>query len=575
MLLSQWLGRPRSRTRRPAARRAPRLALERLEDRTLLTFTVQATPPRAGVNSLDLVAADLNFDGLADVATADGTYAPAFEPNGTVSILRNTTTATTITFADAVRFPVGQVPSRIAAGDFNRDGKPDLLTLNVARNPLTTSPPTEGSVSVLLNTTAAAGGLITFSGAASLPTGYDPNALVVADFNADGALDFAVANVDTRKDQVGGVSVYLGNGDGTFGAPVGSPGGMNPNGLAVGDFNLDSIPDLVVLNAISQSVRFLRGVGNGTFVLTPFVLELEYRPFQAAAGDVNLDGKMDVLVTDAGDFTDPFFPVGGSVQVLRGNGDGTFALGTRNDTPNPSSVTAGDFNGDTFPDFATTSARLNLGIPPFFQVTYRLGNGDGTFRPLVTHSVLDTGPSSVTAADFNGDRKPDLAASSQEPGCLFTACDSRVSLLRSNFAVAATPPAAPTGLGVTAGADRLTLGWIDNSNNETGFVVERSADGSTFVPIATVGPNVTTFTNYLSSGTFSYRVKAVNLVGESGYSNVDSGTVGGGPTPPASNATVLYWETDPRWIGWVIYPGPGVGGADRWTDPGFGGALVA
>src|SRR5262249_18461693 len=125
--------------------------------------------------------------------------------------------------------------------------------------------------------------------------------------------------------------------------------------------------------------------------------------------------------------------------------------------------------------------------------------------------------------------------------------EGTVAILRSNFATANTVPAAPGGLNVASGSDRLTLTWADNSNNETGFAIERSSDGRTFVPIGVVGPNVTTFVNYLSSGTFSYRVKAFNLVGESDYSNVASGSVGGSTPGPLTvtgtgGGDIIYLE---------------------------------
>mgnify|MGYP001163297831 CR=1 FL=1 len=87
----------------------------------------------------------------------------------------------------------------------------------------------------------------------------------------------------------------------------------------------------------------------------------------------------------------------------------------------------------------------------------------------------------------------------------------------TNTAQVAVPslPAAPTDLTATLQfGPQIALAWTDNANNETGFMVERSINGGAFAPIATLGANATTYpdTTVLAATTYSYRVKAVNLV---------------------------------------------------------------
>jgi FtsP/CotA-like multicopper oxidase with cupredoxin domain len=93
----------------------------------------------------------------------------------------------------------------------------------------------------------------------------------------------------------------------------------------------------------------------------------------------------------------------------------------------------------------------------------------------------------------------------------------------ATFGTAAlTPPAAPTNLTATLQVGpQAMLTWIDNSNDETGFVIERSVDGSIFSILAQVGTGITSYTDStISAGsTFTYRVKAVNSAGSSTYSN--------------------------------------------------------
>jgi hypothetical protein len=93
---------------------------------------------------------------------------------------------------------------------------------------------------------------------------------------------------------------------------------------------------------------------------------------------------------------------------------------------------------------------------------------------------------------------------------------------------------APTNLVATAvSSTQITLSWIDNSDNETGFKVERSRNGTTFSQLARRGANVTTFSNtgLAASTTYYYRVCAYNSGGNSAYSNVASATTLPSSTP--------------------------------------------
>ncbi len=277
-----------------------------------------------------IAVADFNGDGKPDLAVVNFGDWTAWlllgNGDGTFQAAKN------IYFASG-----GGFPWYIAEGDFNGDGKADLVITNYGDN----------SVSVLLGN-----GDGTFQAPKTFPVGTHPGLVAVGDFNGDGKPDLAVSNVDS-----GTVSVLLGNGDGTFLPALDFPVGPNPWYFTVGDFNGDGILDLAVSDygcsldcntSPSNTVTVLLGNGNGTFRPAPS-LTVGNGPAGVTVGDFNGDGKLDLAVANVNENT---------LSVLLGNGDGTFQAPHTFADPgmtHPYFVAVGDFNGDGKPDLVVTN----------------------------------------------------------------------------------------------------------------------------------------------------------------------------------------------------------------------------
>jgi hypothetical protein len=269
---------------------------------------------------------DFNGDGHPDLAVTNN-------DSNSVSILLGNGDGT---FQPAINYAVGIAPHGLAVGDVNGDGLPDVVVANGG-----------GNVSVLLGN-----GDGSFQSATAYTVGSTAWSVAIADFNGDGYPDLAAAN------GLGGssISVLLGNGDGSFQAAQHYAAGLTPRAVAVGDFNGDGIPDLAVANAPSSglaSVSVVLGNGDGSFQ-APVSYAVGFNPKAVAVGDLDGDGDLDLITGNYGSDT---------VSVVRGNGDGTFQPAVSYPAgAGPISVAVGDFNGDGAPDLAVADDISNHGL---------------------------------------------------------------------------------------------------------------------------------------------------------------------------------------------------------------------
>jgi hypothetical protein len=387
------------------------------------TFQVPETIGLPAGSEPEAIVAGNFGNGLTDLAVADtGTSA--------VSILMNNGNGT-FQVLSPIQLP-GVGPVSITAGDFEENGRLDLAVADFL----------SGDVTILSN--QGAGNFVPLT-PITLPPGSTPVSVVSGDFGT-GQLDLAVADysnsvVDilqgdghgnlalassllvgaapfsivagdfgnghldlaTASANTNSVSVLLGNGDGTFQPATEVPVGTTPLALVTGDFNGDGRLDLATGNAGSNDISVLLGKGDGTFE-EPIANPVGYGAAAVATGDFTGNGNLGVAVINQGS---------DSVTILPGNGDGTFQQSITIPLPpgsDPTSIVAADFNGDGRTDFAVTDTLLD--VEPsgelFGAVSIFLNNGDGTFQALPPIPVPG-GPIAITTGDFTGNGRVDLA----------------------------------------------------------------------------------------------------------------------------------------------------------------------
>ena len=357
-----------------------------------------------GYSANSVAVADVNGDGKPDLLVANYCPSSPCESGGTVGVLLGNGDGT---FQSVITYPSGgQVAISIAAADVNADGKPDLVVANGS-----------GVISVLLGN-----GDGSFQVALNYGSGgQTADSVAVADVNGDGKPDLLVANYYAGNGDYsnGTVGVLLGNGDGTFQpAATYAFAGTHTTSVAVADVNGDGKPDLVISNLCADSncatgsVAVMLGSGNGTFQPALAYDSGGLDAYSVAVGDVNGDGKPDLLVAnyDAGNGNYS----NGTVGVLLGNGDGTFKPAVSYASGHGSlSLAVGDVNGDGKPDLLVGNQCSSSTGSCVGSVSVLFGNGDGTFQVEVSYSSGGSSVNSIALGDVNGDGKADLLISNQ------------------------------------------------------------------------------------------------------------------------------------------------------------------
>jgi hypothetical protein len=409
-----------------------------------------------------------------------------FDGDGKLDVVANTPGKSYVYYGDgagAVRtpsVPLGVGPGNgvgnLAVGDFNRDGTPDVATVD-----------TGNFLRVFLNTGTA------FSIGASPPSlGYAVTSLVVADFDGNGKLDLAAALNGTPTMKGSAIWIGLGDGTGVFNAATPITLGVAPVALAVADLNADGWPDLAAVSngstnayqalntAPRPSTLQLTGSASAAFTATPGGPGGWFGEFGLAAADFDRNGILDLMAT-------AYPPTASVAAVALGSGS-SFTLKNPPQAVGASAI-------------AMAVADVNLdGIPDSL-----LALGDGSGMRVCTSPALSTiscitvatggiTPSMVAIGDLDRDGKPDAVVGSSAGtavAVMINSASAPVTFTASSLASGTKPLSIALGDFNEDGKLDLVVGA--NGAGNSGIALGNGAGGfGTFSPIG-VGSTVSAF----------------------------------------------------------------------------------
>jgi hypothetical protein len=420
-------------------------------DRTCVPTLLDSTPSFAvAADPRSVTIGDLNGDGAPDLVVA--TYG-----TGEVDVLLGHGDGTFRT-PRTVWSASGSALISLAIGDVDGDGRLDLVVGSFATH----------AADVLLGH-----GDGTFAPARTVAIGSAVSALASADLNGDGALDLMTIDGSTSA-----VGVLLGRGDGSFGAVQTVDAGGATSSLAVGDVDGDGRPDLAVstVSAAGNAVTVLLGNGDGSFGAPGVsVGPLIRADGSLTLGDVDGDGKLDLVTTISNGIG--ALPRN-TLYVKFGAGDGTFPSGATVAEDTVSQVAIADLDGDGRKDLAFAHITAN-------DVGVVRGEGSGSFSDEETFLVGDA-PQFVAAADLDGDGKADLVVVNSASNSVSVRLGGRAG---GAAGAGGDPFRDPRNFAVGSGAESLAVGDL-NGDGQLDLVVSTNARDSQDLPLFSNGVTV-------------------------------------------------------------------------------------
>ena len=510
-----------------------------------VSFATQVTAA-VGSGASGIVIGDIDGDGKPDLAVANLT-------SNTVSVLRNTSTMGSVSFATQVTAPTGTQPNCIAIGDIDGDGKPDLAVANYSSN----------TVSILRNSSVS--GFVSFAIQVSVATGNGPASISIGDIDGDGKPDLAVAN-----ENISNVSVLRNTsttGSVSFATQVIASIGGAALSIAMGDLDGDGKPDIVTANNNVTTISVIR---NDPFLLAPVISSVS--TYQGTAGaSVSITGNhfnatpannivyfgatqavvsaasvtslnvtvpagatySDITIENTGDALagaspNPFLPEYSNSGYIAG----TVNLDPKVDLAagtHPGGVAVGDVDGDGKPDIVV----VNMGSNTVSVYRNISASGSITAGSFATQVNFSTGgsPVYVALADIDRDGKPDIVVTNRG--------SNTVSVFRNTSTIGSVSFAAQVTATTGNNPEGIAIGDIDG-------------DGRYDLVVANYGSNtVSVLRNTSAIGSVSFAGQVTVATGAQPYGAVIGDIDGDGKPDVAvtnfGSATVSVLRNTSTW----------------------------
>jgi hypothetical protein len=445
---------------------------------------------QTGVNPRMVVIGDLDLDGKPDLVV------PNLEDNS-ISVLRNTSSIGTISFAPKLDFVMGSNCCQVAVGDIDGDGMLDVITLN------SSSP---GKLSVFKNQSTVGSIMLSQQ---DFGTQVLPAYIAIGDIDGDGRPDLIVGYFGKfigiwRNTTTGGVI--------SFAPEVDFLTSGNITCVFVGDLDGDNKPDLVGVDNGSSKISIFRNTSTSGIISFGSSLEVNtgLNPSTVALGDLDGDGKLDLAVTSG-------YPAIVSVY-LNTSTLGAISMGVGIDYPLVDlayGISIGDIDGDGKPDLAPAILNSTPSYISTFSNSSVLGNI--SFRTAINYTVGENAFSDAIV-DVDGDGKPDLITAN--------ATSNTVSVLQN---VTPTPlPLSLLNFSASVKGREVELFWLTGIEiNTSYFNIERSLESHVFSSIGTLkasdnanGMKYSFLDGNLPADLLYYRLKMVDIDGKFSYSPV-------------------------------------------------------